>query len=49
MTYPALVLAYLGQGARLIVDGENVINNVFYRSIPGPVNGGLYWYVYPTF
>lgn len=46
MTYPALILAYLGQGARLIVDGENVISNAFYRSIPGPVNGALYWVVF---
>lgn len=44
ITYPALLLAYLGQGARLIVDGESVISNVFYRTIPGPVNGPLFWY-----
>ena len=42
--YPALVLAYLGQGARLIVDGENIVTNIFYKSIPGPPNGALYWY-----
>ncbi|KAG6828165.1 hypothetical protein H0H92_008933 [Tricholoma furcatifolium] len=33
---PALILAYLGQGARLIVDGEAVLNNMFYSTIPGP-------------
>ena len=42
--YPCLVLAYFGQGARLIVDGENVLSNMFYQTIPGDVNGGLYWY-----
>lgn len=41
--YPALVLAYLGQGARLIVDKEVVLAQVFYNSIPGPVNGPLFW------
>lgn len=35
----------MGQGARLIVDGETVIQNVFYKSIPGPVNGPLFWQV----
>jgi KUP system potassium uptake protein len=42
-TYPALVMAYLGQGARLIKDGENVIQNVFYASIPGGAGKPLYW------
>ena len=41
--YPCLVLAYLGQGARLIVAGDEVIANVFYSTIPGGVNGPLYW------
>ncbi|KIK69708.1 hypothetical protein GYMLUDRAFT_34109 [Collybiopsis luxurians FD-317 M1] len=44
--YPALILAYLGQGARLIVDGENVVQNVFYRSIPGADNGPLFWIMF---
>ncbi|KAJ4482322.1 potassium transporter [Lentinula aciculospora] len=44
--YPGLILAYLGQGARLIVDGENVIQNVFYMSIPGPKNGPLFWIMF---
>ncbi len=43
--YPSLVLAYLGQGARLITDGEAVITNIFYNTIPGPSKGGLFWLV----
>ena len=43
--YPAVVLAYLGQGARLIVDGEAVLSNLFYQTIPGSANGPLYWSV----
>ncbi|KIY68292.1 potassium transporter [Cylindrobasidium torrendii FP15055 ss-10] len=46
LVYPSLVLTYLGQGAKLITDGENVIQNVFYRSIPGPLNGPLWWIVW---
>ena len=41
--YPCLILAYLGQGARLIVAGDQVIANVFYLTIPGGTNGPLYW------
>ncbi|KAL4246797.1 Potassium transporter [Abortiporus biennis] len=44
--YPSLVLAYLGQGARLIVDGENVLSNLFYTTIPGSHNGPLFWILY---
>ncbi|KAF7314527.1 hypothetical protein MKEN_00925800 [Mycena kentingensis (nom. inval.)] len=44
--YPSLVLAYLGQGARLIHDGEDVFGNIFYRTIPGPPNGALFWIVF---
>ncbi|CAK5270446.1 unnamed protein product [Mycena citricolor] len=44
--YPALVLAYLGQGARLIDDGEAVLSNIFYNTIPGPANGPLFWIVF---
>jgi KUP system potassium uptake protein len=44
--YPGLVLAYLGQGARLIVDKEAVLAQVFYNSIPGPVNGPLFWIMF---
>lgn len=46
IVFPSLVLAYLGQGARLIVDGDLVIQNVFYNSIPGPVNGAFYWIMF---
>jgi len=44
--WPALILAYLGQGARLIVDGQNVFNNIFYQTIPGPTNGALFWVLF---
>ncbi|GHJ84454.1 hypothetical protein NliqN6_0856 [Naganishia liquefaciens] len=46
VVYPALVLQYCGQGARLIVDGEHVIANPFYLSIPGGENGGLWWVIW---
>lgn len=42
--YPSLLLAYLGQGARLIDDGPAIIGNVFFNSIPGSRGGGLFWY-----
>ncbi|EKM57720.1 uncharacterized protein PHACADRAFT_251527 [Phanerochaete carnosa HHB-10118-sp] len=44
--YPSIVLAYLGQGARLIVDGEAVLFNLFYATIPGSTNGPLYWIMF---
>lgn len=43
--YPMLILAYLGQGAKLINDAS-VINNVFYLTIPGKTGGALYWIVF---
>ncbi|KAF8521952.1 potassium transporter-domain-containing protein [Hysterangium stoloniferum] len=46
ITYPVLLLAYLGQGARLIVDGEDVLSNVFYNTIPGSTKGPLFWIIY---
>jgi len=46
VVYPSLVLAYMGQGARLIVGGEQVLSNVFYQTIPGTTNGPLYWIIY---
>ncbi|RXW25375.1 hypothetical protein EST38_g530 [Candolleomyces aberdarensis] len=46
LAYPALILAYLGQGARLIHDGEAAFDNIFYRTIPGPVDGALYWIMF---
>ncbi|KAF7972843.1 hypothetical protein HWV62_16954 [Athelia sp. TMB] len=44
--FPSLALAYLGQGARLISDGDAVISNIFYKTIPGPANGPLFWIVF---
>ncbi|KAF7795028.1 hypothetical protein EIP86_006172 [Pleurotus ostreatoroseus] len=44
--YPSLLLAYLGQGARLITDGENVLSNIFYQTIPGKHEGPLFWILY---
>ena len=41
--YPCLVLAYLGQGAKVITEGETVMSNIFYTTIPGRHNGPLYW------
>ncbi|TCD71664.1 hypothetical protein EIP91_005430 [Steccherinum ochraceum] len=46
LVYPSVILAYLGQGARLIRDGADVLPNIFYNTIPGPRNGGLYWIVF---
>ena len=46
LVYPSLVLAYLGQGARLIVDGEDVISNIFYLTIPGKHEGPLFWVIF---
>jgi KUP system potassium uptake protein len=44
--YPSLCLAYLGQGARLVVDGADVLPNMFYLTIPGRHNGPLFWVQY---
>ncbi|KAI0291239.1 potassium transporter [Multifurca ochricompacta] len=44
--YPSLILAYLGQGARLVVNGADVLPNLFYLTIPGKQNGPLFWIVY---
>ncbi|KZT21026.1 potassium transporter [Neolentinus lepideus HHB14362 ss-1] len=44
--YPCLLLAYLGQGARLIRDGDAVFSNIFYQTIPGDANGPLFWILY---
>ncbi|KAF9644319.1 potassium transporter [Thelephora ganbajun] len=44
--YPCLILAYLGQGARIIKDGDAVMNNIFYATIPGSSNGPLFWIIY---
>ena len=45
LVYPMLILAYLGQGARLITD-PSVISSIFYLTIPGETGGGLYWIVF---
>ncbi|GAA5833011.1 hypothetical protein JCM3766R1_000398 [Sporobolomyces carnicolor] len=42
--YPCLLLAYLGQGARLVADPETVVQNVFFQSIPGG-SGTAYWWI----
>lgn len=42
--YPCLVLGYLGQGARLVVDKETVLSNLFFKTIPGTQGGPFYWY-----
>ncbi|SJL07638.1 uncharacterized protein ARMOST_10988 [Armillaria ostoyae] len=44
--YPSLLLAYLGQGAALITNGDQVIQNVFYQSIPGGLNSPLFWIMF---
>ncbi|KAF8318169.1 potassium transporter [Clavulina sp. PMI_390] len=44
--FPSLCLAYLGQGSRLIHDGDAVMSNIFFNTIPGPVGGGLYWVIF---
>jgi len=46
VVYPAVVLAYLGQGARVIRDGDAVMSNIFYATVPGKPNGPLYWIIY---
>jgi len=38
--YPMLILAYLGQGARIILD-PLIVSNTFYKSIPD--NNVIYW------
>jgi K+ transporter len=37
-------MAYLGQGAQLITNGDAVIQNVFYATIPGGAGSAMYWY-----
>ncbi|KAF9268281.1 potassium transporter [Marasmius fiardii PR-910] len=44
--YPALVLSYLGQGAALIASDNQFLGNVFYQTIPGPVDTPLYWVMF---
>lgn len=44
--YPCLLLAYLGQGAQLIINGDQVIQNVFFQSIPGGVGSGFWYFTF---
>lgn len=44
--YPSLVLAYLGQAARLVQNGADVLPNIFYLTIPGRHNGPIFWIQY---
>lgn len=44
--YPCLILAYLGQGARLVVDGADILPNVFYNTIPGGTGNGFWWFTW---
>ncbi|EIM80921.1 potassium transporter [Stereum hirsutum FP-91666 SS1] len=46
IVYPCLILAYLGQGARIVVDGEAVMSNIFFLTVPGKANGPLFWVIY---
>ncbi|KAK7685859.1 hypothetical protein QCA50_011206 [Cerrena zonata] len=46
IVFPSIILAYLGQGARLIVDGDEALPNLFYKTIPGSSNGPLFWVLY---
>ena len=48
IVYPSLMLAYLGQGSQLIVNGPAVVPNIFYLSIPGGVGGAIYWIGFTT-
>ncbi|GAA5820377.1 hypothetical protein JCM3770_000814 [Rhodotorula araucariae] len=43
---PCLILQYLGQGARLIEGGDEVLQNVFFNSIPGGVGSGAWWFTW---
>ncbi|KAK0528745.1 hypothetical protein OC842_004461 [Tilletia horrida] len=43
IVYPSLMLAYLGQGAKLIDNPAAVLPNIFYLSVPGGQNSGAYW------
>lgn len=44
VVYPCLVIMYLGQGAKMISEGDAVMGNVFYQTIP--FGGGFYWFVF---
>ncbi|GAA5909585.1 hypothetical protein JCM6882_003462 [Rhodosporidiobolus microsporus] len=40
---PYLILQYLGQGAKLITGGEEILPNVFFHSVPGGVGSPFWW------
>ncbi|CAG8525826.1 5970_t:CDS:10 [Acaulospora morrowiae] len=44
LVYPSLLLAYMGQGARLILD-PNVITNTFWKTLPAS-DGPIYWIIF---
>ncbi|PWN89725.1 potassium transporter [Acaromyces ingoldii] len=48
VVYPSLMLAYLGQGAKLITDGPTVLPNIFYLTIPGGQGNAVYWIGFAT-
>lgn len=39
------MIIYLGQGAYLLSHPEGIAS-VFFTSVPGPLSGGFYWYVF---
>ncbi|KAE8216494.1 hypothetical protein CF327_g381 [Tilletia walkeri] len=43
VVYPSLMLAYLGQGAKLIDRPADVLPNIFYLSVPGGQSSAAYW------
>ncbi|CDK27114.1 unnamed protein product [Kuraishia capsulata CBS 1993] len=43
--YPCLMLTYLGQAA-FLMEHPDAVENIFYRSIPGGVGSGFYWFVF---
>ncbi|AOW05280.1 potassium transporter [Yarrowia lipolytica] len=45
LVYPMCALAYFGQGARMVLE-PSLMKNIFYLTIPGPQNGGLYWFIF---
>lgn len=43
--YPCLVICYLGQGAYAL-HHPDALSSLFYYSIPGKLNGGIYWVMF---
>ena len=46
LVYCSVILAYFGQGAKLIKHGADVLPSLFYLTIPGGVGGGMYWIMF---